>query len=38
VSWHNPINGSLLARLRILETEWLLETAEQGLRGPINKN
>jgi hypothetical protein len=38
ISWHNPFNGSLLARLRLAEKEWILDTTEYGLRGPINKN
>jgi hypothetical protein len=39
LSWHNPDNGSLLARLRLLEQEWILETAgpKTELRGPINR-
>jgi hypothetical protein len=44
VSWHSPINGSLLARLRLLEAdigpaEWILDMANgPSLRGPVNKN
>jgi hypothetical protein len=39
VSWHNNATGSLLARLRLLETEWILETADRGMiRGPLVKN
>jgi WD40 repeat protein len=39
ISWHNNATGSLLARLRLLETEWILETADRGLiRGPLQKN
>jgi hypothetical protein len=37
VSWHNPDNGSLLARLRLLEKEWILDTKDRNLRGAINK-
>jgi hypothetical protein len=36
LSWHNPLNGSLLARLRLLEKEWILDTADGGsARGTI---
>jgi WD40 repeat protein len=39
MSWHNPVTGSFLARLRLLETEWILETADRRqLRGPLQKN
>jgi hypothetical protein len=39
LSWHNNATGSLLARLRLLQTEWILDTAERGLiRGPLQKN
>jgi WD40 repeat protein len=39
LSWHNNATGSLLARLRLLETEWLLETADRGLiRGPLTRS
>jgi WD40 repeat protein len=39
MSWHNPVTGSLLARLRLLETEWILETADRRQsRGPLQKN
>jgi hypothetical protein len=38
VSWHNPDNGSLLARLRLLEREWILDTTDGTLRGPVNKH
>jgi WD40 repeat protein len=39
LSWHNNISGALLARLRLLQTEWILETADRGLiRGPLQKN
>ncbi|GHV27696.1 hypothetical protein AGMMS4952_09830 [Spirochaetia bacterium] len=38
VSWNNPGNGALLARLRLVEREWILETAERTLRGALNKN
>jgi hypothetical protein len=39
VSWHNPDSGALLARLSLLEREWILETADgTTLRGPVNKN
>jgi hypothetical protein len=38
ISWHNNASGSLLARLRLLETEWILETADRGIiRGPLRK-
>ncbi|GHT85873.1 hypothetical protein FACS1894137_10700 [Spirochaetia bacterium] len=39
LSWYKNDNGSLLARLRLLEKEWVLETAEKKteLRGPINR-
>jgi hypothetical protein len=38
ISWHNPATGSLLAQLRLLETEWILNTVERGLlRGPLQK-
>jgi WD40 repeat protein len=38
VSWHNNATGSLLARLRLLETEWILDTADRGMiRGPLQK-
>jgi hypothetical protein len=39
ISWHNNATGSLLARLRLLQTEWILETADRGmLRGPLQRN
>jgi WD40 repeat protein len=40
ISWHNPATGAFLARLRFLEAEWILETAERGriYRGPLQKN
>jgi hypothetical protein len=39
ISWHSNATGSILARLRLLQTEWLLETADRGLiRGPLQKN
>ena len=39
ISWHNNASGSLLARLRLLETEWILDTADRGLiRGPLQRN
>jgi hypothetical protein len=39
ISWHNNTTGSLLARLRLLQTEWLLDTADRGLiRGPLQRN
>lgn len=47
ISWYNPDNGSLLARLRLLEREWILEItdgsssgpiAPRSLRGPVNRN
>jgi hypothetical protein len=39
ISWHNNASGSLLARLRLLQTEWILETADRGmLRGPLRRN
>ncbi|MFP3041933.1 WD40 repeat domain-containing protein [Treponema primitia] len=38
ISWHNPATGSLLARLRLLETEWILETADRHIqRGPLQR-
>jgi WD40 repeat protein len=38
ISWHNNASGSLLARLRLLETEWILDTADRGMiRGPIQR-
>jgi hypothetical protein len=39
ISWHNNATGSLLARLLLLETEWILEAGDRGLtRGPLQKN
>ena len=39
ISWHNNATGSLLARLRLLETEWILDTADRGMiRGPLRKD
>jgi hypothetical protein len=39
LSWHNNATGSLLARLRLLQTEWILETPDRGmLRGPLRRN
>jgi hypothetical protein len=39
ISWHSNASGSLLARLRLLQTEWILDTADRGLiRGPLQKN
>jgi hypothetical protein len=39
ISWHSNVSGALLARLRLLETEWILDTAERGLiRGPLQRN
>jgi hypothetical protein len=39
LSWHNNATGSLLARLWLLETEWILDTPDRGLiRGPLRKN
>jgi hypothetical protein len=39
ISWHNNATGSLLARLRLLQSEWLLETSDRGLvRGPLLRN
>jgi WD40 repeat protein len=39
ISWHNNASGALLARLRLLETEWILDTTDRGMiRGPLRKN
>jgi WD40 repeat protein len=39
ISWHNNATGSLLARLRLLQTEWILDTPDRGLlRGPLQRN
>ena len=39
ISWHNNASGSLLARLWLLETEWILNTPDRGLlRGPLQRN
>jgi hypothetical protein len=39
ISWHNNATGSLLARLRLLETEWILDTPDRGrVRGPFKNN
>ncbi|GHV77315.1 hypothetical protein AGMMS49942_21360 [Spirochaetia bacterium] len=40
LSWHSPVNGSLLARLQLLEKEWILDTADgpSAARGPVNRN
>jgi hypothetical protein len=39
VSWHNNASGSLLARLRLLQAEWILHTADRGvIRGPLQRN
>jgi hypothetical protein len=39
ISWHSNVSGALLARLWLLETEWILNTAERGLiRGPLQRN
>jgi hypothetical protein len=39
ISWHNNATGSLLARLRLLETEWIMDTPDQGtVRGPLQNN
>jgi WD40 repeat protein len=39
INWHNNASGSLLARLWLLETEWILNTPDRGLlRGPLQRN
>ncbi|AEF84520.1 hypothetical protein TREPR_2679 [Treponema primitia ZAS-2] len=39
ISWHDPATGFLLARMRFLETEWILETQNRSrtIRGPLQK-
>jgi WD40 repeat protein len=38
LSWHHNASGSLLARLWLLQTEWILDTADRGmLRGPLQR-